>query len=58
MIERKDWEAQPPWEAKDCSCEHPSLMCALCDGEGWFFHNSETGQTVSPLLADAFDRHG
>lgn len=57
MMERPDDESvNPPWVVRDCECKGP--VCDLCDGNKWYFLNTETAHTVSPLLYGASLRHG
>ena len=54
----EDWEIAPPWEVRECACVGLALGCEQCDGHGAFLFNTATGSTVSPMMADAMDRHG
>lgn len=58
MDERDGWEAHAPWVIRDCACSTGRPACPKCDGAGWFFENTKTGATQSPMMADAFARHG
>lgn len=67
--EIRNWGKQPkpdvadvkvPWMIVDCAfCKdyHP-CSCDWCDGATWYFRNADTRATVSPMMMDAFDRHG
>jgi hypothetical protein len=46
-----------PWTAVDCFCGN-APVCEMCDKFGWYYRNTDTGQTVSEMMRDALDRHG
>lgn len=44
-----------PWTVVDCDCNEG---CTKCDGFRWYYSNEETGQNLSEMMRDAFERHG
>jgi hypothetical protein len=52
----KDEDVKAPWRTVDCYCKGPT--CEMCDQYGWYYRNSDTGDTVSEMMRGAFERHG
>ncbi len=51
----KPTDVLEPWTVQNCEC---TKTCEKCDGHGWVYSNSDTGQTVSEMMLSAMERHG